>query len=76
MKTPGEDDMRISGFFFGAAIAFSAGVVSASAADLPARMSTKAPIVAPVAAYNWTGCYIGEEAAKRPSRRMGCNTDL
>jgi outer membrane immunogenic protein len=62
MKTPGEDDMRISRFFFGAAIAFSAGVVSASAADLPARMSTKDPMAAPVAAYNWTGCYIGGNA--------------
>ena len=62
MKTTGEDDMRISGFFFGAAIAFSAGVVSASAADLPARMSTKALMGAPVAAYNWTGCYIGGNA--------------
>jgi outer membrane immunogenic protein len=29
---------------------------SASAADLPARMPVKAPVVA---AYSWTGCYVG-----------------
>jgi outer membrane immunogenic protein len=31
---------------------------SAFAADLPPRMSVKAPVVAPVA-YSWTGCYLG-----------------
>jgi len=34
------------------------GVGATSAADLPARY-TKAPVAAPVMAYNWTGCYIG-----------------
>jgi outer membrane immunogenic protein len=34
-------------------------VGAASAADLPARTYTKAPAVAPVMAYNWTGCYVG-----------------
>ena len=33
----------------------------AAAADLPARMPTKAPMMAPVA-YNWSGCYIGGNA--------------
>lgn len=37
-------------------LTFSA--MSASAADLPARIYTKAP-VAPVVVYNWTGCFIG-----------------
>jgi outer membrane immunogenic protein len=32
---------------------------SAFAADLPARVYTKAPMVAPVVVYSWTGCYIG-----------------
>src|SRR5262245_14203543 len=32
---------------------------AASAADLPARPYTKAPPAAVVAAYNWTGFYIG-----------------
>lgn len=55
--------MRNSQFcFIAAAIAFAPGVVSASAADLSARMATKAAIVAPVGAYNWTGCYIGGNA--------------
>lgn len=43
-----------------AAAALLAGTVSASAADLPARTFTKAPIAAPV--YNWTGLYIGANA--------------
>jgi outer membrane immunogenic protein len=36
-----------------------AGIGAASAADLPARTYTKAPALAPVVSYNWTGCYIG-----------------
>jgi outer membrane immunogenic protein len=31
----------------------------AAAADLPARMPVKAPAPVVVAAFNWTGCYIG-----------------
>ncbi len=31
---------------------------AASAADLPANTYTAPPAV-PVAAYNWTGCYVG-----------------
>jgi len=41
-----------------AAAALVIGTVSVSAADLAARPYTKAP-PAPVAVYNWTGCYIG-----------------
>ena len=46
-----------------AAITTSAlmGVCGASAADLPARTYTKAPVVVPPPAYSWTGCYIGAE---------------
>jgi outer membrane immunogenic protein len=33
------------------------GIGAASAADLPARIYTKAPVASPV--YNWTGFYIG-----------------
>jgi outer membrane immunogenic protein len=32
---------------------------SASAADLRRPLPTKAPAPAPVAVYNWTGCYVG-----------------
>jgi outer membrane immunogenic protein len=43
-------------FLTTAAVAFAIG--AASAADLPARTYTKAPI-APVAIFDWTGFYIG-----------------
>jgi outer membrane immunogenic protein len=44
----------------GAGLLSIAGFVSAAAAaDLPAQVYTKAPVVAPVAAYDWTGCFIG-----------------
>lgn len=42
------------------AVGLIAMVTAASAADLPAKVYTKAPPPAPV--YNWTGCYIGAEA--------------
>src|SRR5271166_4937042 len=35
----------------------AASAVTAFAADLP--VYTKAPVVAPVVVYNWTGCYVG-----------------
>jgi outer membrane immunogenic protein len=35
------------------------GVVSASAADLPARMPAKAPVYVAPMSYNWTGFYLG-----------------
>jgi outer membrane immunogenic protein len=47
-----------------AAIGFvllAAGALSAQAADLPRRMPVKAPPPA-VAAFSWTGCYIGAHA--------------
>lgn len=37
----------------------SLGVVAAQAADIPARMATKAPVYAAPALYNWTGPYVG-----------------
>ena len=42
-----------------AAIGMLAGITSATAADLAARPYTKAPVVAPVAAYDWSGFYLG-----------------
>src|SRR4051812_32408983 len=41
-----------------AASIFAASAVSAFAADLPARFA-KAPVVAPVLTYDWSGIYIG-----------------
>jgi outer membrane immunogenic protein len=38
-------------------LSISGSLSAASAADLPARTYTKAPVAVPV--YNWTGCYIG-----------------
>jgi outer membrane immunogenic protein len=37
------------------------GAGSAFAADLPAKVYSKAPAVVPIAIYNWTGFYIGVE---------------
>jgi outer membrane immunogenic protein len=37
----------------------AASAASALAADLPARVYTKAPVAPPVVVYNWTGCYVG-----------------
>jgi outer membrane immunogenic protein len=39
-----------------------AGIGAASAADLPARVYSKAPAGVSAVAYNWTGCYIGGNA--------------
>ncbi len=50
--------MNLDRSFFGA-LAFVAFAAPALAADLPARTYTKAPMVAPVAVYDWTGFYIG-----------------
>lgn len=43
----------------GAGLLSLAGLTAASAADMSAPVYTKAPMAAPVAPYNWTGCYIG-----------------
>jgi outer membrane immunogenic protein len=37
-------------------------IVPAYAADLPVSMPLKAPMAAPVLAFNWTGCYLGAQA--------------
>jgi outer membrane immunogenic protein len=52
--------MRNSKSIISAVVAISAvvGIGAASAADLPARSFTKAPVM-PVEVYNWTGFYIG-----------------
>lgn len=42
---------------------------SASAADLPVRMPTKAPLLAPVSAYEWSGFYIGLNAGGASSHQ-------
>jgi len=47
-----------------AGVAIGAVAVPALAADLPAKMPTKAPIAA-VASYNWTGFYLGAHAGYR-----------
>jgi outer membrane immunogenic protein len=41
----------------------------ASAADLPAKVYTKAPVVVPVPIYNWSGFYIGANAGGGFSNR-------
>jgi outer membrane immunogenic protein len=57
--------MKLRAFAGGAALAAGSLICaySASAADLPAPMPTKAPVApvayAPAAIYNWTGFYIG-----------------
>ena len=48
---------------------FSIGTVSASAADLAARPYTKAPPPAVVAAYDWSGFYIGANGGGAWSRK-------
>jgi outer membrane immunogenic protein len=45
--------------FLAVAISAMIGIGAASAADLPARTYTKAPVVVPPPLYNWTGFYIG-----------------
>lgn len=43
----------------GCVVLMTLGTASAFAADLPARMHTKAPPPVPAPIYNWTGLYIG-----------------
>lgn len=68
---------------FGLAALAIFGVTSASAADLPRAMPTKAPVMAPV--YNWSGFYIGghaghawdpTEAVITPSALGGVGLDI
>jgi outer membrane immunogenic protein len=53
--------MRSSNLTISAAVAVSAilGIGAASAADLPARIYTKAPVAAVDPAYDWSGFYVG-----------------
>lgn len=66
-----------SNLILSAALAISAtlGIGPSSASDLPARAFTKTPAATPVAAYNWTGCYIGGNIgggwAKTEQTRIG-----
>jgi outer membrane immunogenic protein len=53
--------MRIAGLIVAASVAATAIVGAASAADLPARPYTKAPVMVDPA-YNWTGFYAGANA--------------
>src|SRR3954452_2003473 len=53
------------------ALALAGLTVPASAADLGARPITKAPVAAPIAAYNWSGCYIGANAGGKWGRYSG-----
>jgi outer membrane immunogenic protein len=46
----------------------------AAAADLGARPITKAPVAAPIAAYNWSGCYIGANGGGKWGRYSGTVT--
>ena len=49
--------------------AFAIGTVSASAADLAARPYTKAPPPVVVAAYDWSGFYVGANGGGAWSRK-------
>jgi outer membrane immunogenic protein len=46
-------------FLLAGASLLAMGIVSASAADLPARMPAKAPVYVPPMEYSWTGFYLG-----------------
>jgi outer membrane immunogenic protein len=52
-------------------LALAGLTVPASAADLGARPITKAPVAAPIAAYNWSGCYIGANAGGKWGKYSG-----
>jgi outer membrane immunogenic protein len=52
--------MRDSKFIISvAALSAILGIGTASAADLPVQSYSKAPAIAPVIVYNWTGFYVG-----------------
>jgi opacity protein-like surface antigen len=63
--SPHKFEIRIRGLSMRHAISFCAAAAllgcasAASAADMPARMPTKAPVAPVVVAYNWSGFYIG-----------------
>jgi outer membrane immunogenic protein len=62
--------VRSSELIFSAAVAISAvvGIGAASAADLPARVYTKAPVMVDPG-YNWSGFYIGGDVGGGVSRQ-------
>ena len=49
--------MRIKGLFLAGATVAGLPIYAVSAADLPAKMPPKVPLVAPP--YSWTGFYVG-----------------
>jgi len=51
------------------------GAAPALAADLPARVYSKAPAVVPVAVFNWTGFYIGGFIGGAGADRNATSTD-
>jgi outer membrane immunogenic protein len=67
--------MRISNLMISVTVAISAiaGVGAASAADLPARTYTKAPVMIDPA-YNWTGWYVGANVGGGWSNSTYLNT--
>jgi outer membrane immunogenic protein len=67
--------MRNSKLIFSAALAVSAifGLGAASAADLPARAYTKAPVYVDPG-YNWTGFYVGGNIGYSWGRSSGTST--
>ena len=58
------------------ALALAGMTLPTSAADLGARPITKAPVAAPVVAYNWTGCYIGANGGGKAGKFSGNTTIL
>jgi outer membrane immunogenic protein len=56
-------------------LAFAAMTGSAVAADMAPRY-TKAPVAAPVVAYNWSGCYLGGFVGGATPERSWRSTDL
>jgi outer membrane immunogenic protein len=58
-----------------AVVLLAVSVASARAADLPAKIYTKAPLP-PVAVYNWTGCYLGANGGGLWASKRWVNTDI
>lgn len=63
-------------FLLGTVGLLALGVTSAAAADLAARPYTKAPPVAPVAFYDWSGFYIGGNGGGGWARDCRSNVTL
>jgi outer membrane immunogenic protein len=52
-----------------AVVAFVTSSLAAFAADVPVN----APAIAPIALYNWTGCYIGGHIGSGDGGQIGCD---